>query len=605
MARDLTADDIRNIEFNTTFRGLDRSEVEATLDVVARRVEELDDETRKLKAELAETPRKDMESELENVGREVSAILQAAREAAESMRERASLDAARWRSESMEEAETARKEAAADAEALRHDAWVTGTDLLEQSTANAEAMRAAAERDVLTVMGEAEREAHRLTSGSRREAEDLIRNANMEAEKLISDATKRRDEIIDRANREAATAQERTRALERRRDELLEELENVRSTLTRLEGSLEERREALDLTQNQEPSNVRVVHPPAEAKQQWELGETVRVVAPEGQSKPDVELADELSEQVTRIQQPERPTESDVRTRQPDRPTESDVRTRQPDRPTESDVRTQQPDRPTEPDVRTQKPTQAGKADSEAPEPQTPEPTPDQTEPSQPQAGEPQPAQDEAQGEDGLEALFASLRGGGDTVAPSPLDVGERVEDPVDSSDQEVEDEPSEDDGTDWIAVRDSRLLPITNRGLRGVKKAITEIQNVALDNLRTTEDWEPNEVDITESLHAELVAVWAESFAAGYAVAEEMAGEKLKRPPTPSSHADREFASDLSSAVTAALKGTGDGPRERQSAASRVFRVWRSDEAERRIRDIAILGYETAIEKSRSVATG
>lgn len=579
MARDLTADDIRNIEFNTTFRGLDRSEVRATLDVVARRVEELDAETRRLQAQLAETPRKDMESELENVGREVSAILQAAREAAESMRERASLDAARWRSESMEEAETARKEAAADAEALRHDAWVTGTDLLEQSAADAEAMRAAAERDVLTVMGEAEREAHRLTSGARREAEDLIRNTNMEAEKLISDATKRRDEIIDRANREAATAQERTRALERRRDELLEELENVRSTLTRLEGSLEERREALDLTQNQEPSNVRVVHPPAEAKQQWELGETVRVVPPEGQSKPDEELADELSEQVARIQQPERPTEPEVRT--------------------------QQPERPTEPDVGTREPSPAAQADALAPEARAPEPTPHQTAPSQPQAGEPPPAQDETQGEDRLQALFASLRGGGDTVAPSPLEADEQVEEPVDSSDQDEEDEPPEDDGTDWIAVRDSRLLPITNRALRGVKKAITEIQNLALDNLRTTEDWEPNEVDIAESLHADLVAVWAESFAAGHAVAEEMADEKLKRPPTPSSNADRDFASDLSSAVKAALKGIGDGPRERQSAASRVFRVWRSDEAERRIRDLAILGYETAIEKSRSVATG
>jgi len=564
MARELTPDEIRNIEFSTRFRGLDRSEVQAALDVIAGRLEELDTETQKLKTQLAETPRKDMESELENVGREVSAILQSAREAAESMRERASLDAARWRSESMEEAETARKEAAADAEALRHDAWVTGTELLEQSAANAEAMRAAAERDVLTVMGEAERDAHRLTSGARREAEDLIRNANMEAEKLVSDATKRRDEIIDRANREAATAQERTRALERRRDELLEELENVRSTLTRLEGSLDERREALDLTQNLEPSNVRVVHPPAEAKQQWELGETVRVVPPEGHTEPDVELADEVSEQVAKIQQPEPPTG---------------------------------------PEVRAQQPPEATRQHSEEPAPEAAEPTAAQPESSQAQALEPQREEDEEKAEDGLEALFASLRGGGDTVPPSPPAVG--AEEPADSRDQDVEDEPPEDDGTDWIAVRDSRLLPVTNRALRGVKKAITEIQNVALDNLRTTDEWEPSEVDIAESLHAELVAVWAESFAAGYAVAEEMAGEKLKRPPTPSSHADRDFASDLSSAVVAALQGTGDGPRERQSAASRVFRVWRSDEAERRIRDIAILGYETAIEKSRSVSTG
>jgi hypothetical protein len=82
------------------------------------------------------------------------------------------------------------------------------------------------------------------------------------------------------------------------------------------------------------------------------------------------------------------------------------------------------------------------------------------------------------------------------------------------------------------------------------------------------------------------------------------MAGDRFKRPPTPTSTADVDFASDLATAVTVALDKSGDGPRERQSAASRVFRVWRSDEAERRIRDIALRGYETGIEKSRTLET-
>jgi hypothetical protein len=82
------------------------------------------------------------------------------------------------------------------------------------------------------------------------------------------------------------------------------------------------------------------------------------------------------------------------------------------------------------------------------------------------------------------------------------------------------------------------------------------------------------------------------------------MAGERLQRPSTPSSSADQDFASDLASAVTVALDKAGDAPRERQSAASRVFRVWRSDEAERRIRDIALLGYEAGVEKSRTLET-
>lgn len=586
MAPEISPDEIRNAEFRTTLRGLDRSEVEAVLQAAAARLEQLEDEAEKLRARASESPSKDLEAEFEEVGQEVTSILQVAREAADSMRERASLDAARWRREATEEADKARREAAADAEAMRRDAWVTGTELLEQAQETAEGMRAGAERDVLTVMGEAEREAHRLTSSARREAEDLVRNANMEAEKVVADAATRRDEIIDGANRQAAAAQERTRALENRRDELLEELENVRSTLTRLEGSLEERREALDLSREPDPS-VRVVHPPAEAKQDWEVGETVRVVRPEDRPThdPDAEMADEMSDQVARIQDPG--TEVDPRLRakrelaaEPD--PEPVPRT--------PDVEIEKESGPA-PEPRADVDPEAGSASEE----------------TSPAEASSEAASEDAP-EDELEALFASLRGGGDTAAPSGREATvEPVETPEEGGDVPVQEQAGDSDegGTDWIAVRDSRLLPITNRALRGVKKAITEVQNVALDSLRTDDEWVPEEKTIAEALHAELVAVWSESFAVGHSVAEEMEGEKLKRPKTPSSTVEDEFASDLVAAVVSALGDAGDGPRERQSAASRVFRVWRSDEAERRIRDIALRAYELGVEKSRSVPTG
>ena len=588
MAREVTPDEIRNVAFRTTLRGFDRFEVEEMLQLVADRIQELESEQDKLQARLADSPSKDLQSEFETVGREVASILQAAREAAESMRERASLEATRWRRESAEEAETTRREAAADAEALRRDAWVTGSELLEQAQASAEAMRALAERDVLTVMGEAEREAHRLSSGARREAEDLMRSAAMDAEKITAEAATRRDEIIDKANRQAATAQERARALENRRDELLEELENVRATLTRLEGSLEERREALDLTKNPpEPSSVRVVHPPAEVKKQWELGETVRVVHPDDQKEPDPYsgMAEEVSDQVARIQESEAEPSA-----QPDPELA-------PAPGTEAD---------SVPDTR-HEPGPGRAAESVSGEQATADPQ-QVTEPESGPEPEPQPQpQPQPQPGDDLEALFASLRGG-DDKSPSPSGQSDQTE-PRETTEPEMEergsDERTADVGTDWMAIRDSKLLPVTNRALRGVKKAMTEVQNVVLDSLRTDDDWTPDESSIAESVHAELVAVWTESFAAGHAVAEEMDGERLKRPSTPASHADAEFASDLAGAVAAALDRAGDGPRERQAAASRVFRVWRSDEAERRIRDIALLGYETGIEKSRSVTTG
>jgi len=545
MASELTPDGLRQAQFRSAFRGFHPAEVESILHAAAQRLEQLETERALLEKKLADLPGTDLGDEFETVGREVAAILQKAREAAEAMRERASLDATRWRGEAMEEADAVLKAASADAEAMRRDAWVTGSELLEQTVRSAEKLRADAERDVLTVMGEAEREAHRLTSAARREAEDLVRNATMDAEKMTADATKRRDEIIDGANRQAATAQERTRALEQRRDELLEELENVRSTLTRLEGSLEERREALDLT-TAEPSSVRIVHPPAEAKKNWELGETVRVVPPSTEEKrqPEVTLADDMSDQVARM--------------------------------------------------RAEKATPEEEEPPEVPEPSSeeqpvePEPSP----PPEPEEEAPEPPAEADAGENEVDALFASLRGTAAGVHGESTQADRAAEDP----------QKEESEGIDWIQVREERLLPVTNRALRGVKKAMTEVQNVALDSLRTEEDWRPDDTVIRAAVHAELLAVWSESFAAGHAVAERMSGSKLKRPATPASDADVKFAADLAGAVTRALEKAGDGQRERQSAASRVFRVWRSDEAERRVRDIALTGYEAGLEESRKV---
>ena len=280
MSSDITPDQLRHAQFRTAIRGVDRLEVETFLDNVASQIEDLEAEHARLAVQLGDTAPVDLESEFDAVGREVSEILQAARQASDSMRERASADSAKWRSDAMVEADRDRHDAAADAEALRRDAWSTGSELLDQAVAESDKFREQAERDVLTTMGEAEREAHRLTSGARRDSEDALRNATMNAEKMASEAAKRRDAIIDNANRQAATAQERARALEQRRDELLDELEKVRSTLTKLEGSLQEKRDSLDLTQLPNTS-VRVVPTQPTDVENWVPGETVRIIRTE------------------------------------------------------------------------------------------------------------------------------------------------------------------------------------------------------------------------------------------------------------------------------------------------------------------------------------
>lgn len=532
MAGEITPGEIRATEFRTALRGLDATEVQDFLERIASELESLTEQRDRLAARAGEYGDRDLESEFEHLGREVTAVLQSAREAAEAMRERASLDAARWRSESMAEAERVRKDARNDAEALRGDAWTTGTELLTQTTAEIKRLRAESERDVLTVMGEAEREAHRLTSSARREAEDLTRNARMDAEKTVSDATKRRDDLIEQAHRQASAAEERTRALEQRREELLEELENVRSTLSRLEGTLEERRDDLNLSAS-DSATVRVVPTsPAQEERTWEPGETVRIVN-HADEEPIADVESETDEVVAEaLAAPEPATE---------------------------------------------------------PEPE-PEPAP-QPEPEPEPSPEPVPEPAPSFRVDEVGALFASLRGHEVPVtavatAPEPVS---RPPQPTKSAAQ----------GVDWVEQRDSLLLPITNRALRGVKKAVTDAQNIALDSLRTDASWTPDPVALSESMRADVIGLWAESFAAGHSAAEQMIGERVKRPSTPSSRAAEEIGESLSAAVNEALSAAGEGQRERQSATSRVFRGWRTDEAERRTRELALKGYHEGIAAS------
>ena len=548
MASDLTPDEIREARFRTGLRGLDSSEVTAFLAKVADEMSAIIEQRDRMSATVGEHAERDLKSEFESVGREVSAVLQAAREAAEAMRERASLDATRWRSESMAEADKSRKEAKSDAEALRGDAWTTGTELLTQTMNEIKRLRQEAERDVLTTMGEAEREAHRLTSSARREAEDLVRTAAMDAENATAEATKRRDELIEQAHRQAAAAEERTRALEERRAVLLEELEAVRSTLTRLEGTLEERRDDLNLSSG-ESTSVKVVQTRSQSDPgSWAPGETVRIIPkdkePPATTEPEDVILEALGEPAPSLEPEPQP------------------------------LSTSEPE----------------------PEPvRAPEPEPELA-----PAPEPVPLIEPAPGRDDVGALFASLRTGGAPVVPETKpaqDVAKRSE--PDPAPKSTETTTTGADTVDWIEERDGRLLPITNRALRGVKKAVTDAQNVALDSLRTDKDWLPDSVGLADGMRADLIGLWAESFSAGHDAAEEMVAAKLKRPATPLSDAADSFGDLLAESVNEALVNAGDGQRERQSATSRVFRAWRSDEAERRIRALAIAGYHDGIVRS------
>ncbi len=550
-------DDIRRATFRVVFRGFDQGEVEARLEELAVAVGELMEERDRMAARLGDLADRDLRSEFEAVGREVTSVLEAARTAAETMRERAGADAARWRSEAMAEAEELLTTARSDAEAMRTDAWTTGSQLLEQVAAEIERIRSAAERDSLAARGEAEREAHRLTAASRREADDVVRNAKMESERLVTQARSEHEEIIATAHRQAEAAQERTRALDQRRQELMAELEQVRTALSSFEGELEERRQGIGLSEPVDlPRRAVVADEQGTRVEDWEEGHTVRVIRPERHADDAGDTdAETLADEVARLRA-EEVAEAEDEVREVD---EADD---------EGDD---------------EEPSQDESAEEITGEAPAPGPTTHE---------EPPPGDD-----NDVSDLFRRLR---QPPPPEVRDVAGVRPSPGSTEDEETpagESPPSppSEEGVDPFETRERLLLPVTNDALRAVKRTLTDAQSHALEQLRLTNGaWQPDAQGLESALAAELEGLIGGAAQAGLEAAAEM-GVTVTEPFRP----DVETASigtDLTRAVVAGLEASGADARERSTAVSRVFRGWRTDQAERRVRFIALTSYHEAL---------
>ncbi|MGA7270356.1 MAG: DivIVA domain-containing protein [Acidimicrobiia bacterium] len=573
-----TPEEIRRASFRTAFRGYDSEEVAEFLERVAAAVEELVQQRDRLSSRLGEFADKDLKSEFENVGREVASVLEAARTAAESIRDRATADASRWRTEATAEAEAVIKAARQDAEAMRSDAWTTSSQMLDQVRAQTEEMARTAERESLAVLGEAEREAHRLTSSARREAEDTVRNAKMESEKWVTDARAEHDDIIASAHRQADAAQERTRALEQRRQELMDELESVRTALSAFEGELEERRSGLGLTEPPDLPRRAVVADEfgIPHSEDWEDGHTVRVIRPnraepgEPQVMEEEADADALAEEVARL----RADEATARASEPE---------------------------PVAPPEGKAAPRPDAQELLSAPEPEPVAPPEDRTgsgparEEFETRAG---PEPESGQEPDHVAELFRRLRrpprGEPQPDSAAPLPDGEGEEEPQ----SEPAIEPVDGNGNvDVFEIRERLLLPLTNQALRTVKRALTDAQNQALEQIRLTEgEWVPDAGELESGFRSDLEALVAESAEAGREAATEMGLSNVGTGPGEEVPDVEEMGADLAQALQASLQASGAGSRERSAAASRIFRGWRTDEAERRIRSMALASYHGAL---------
>jgi cell division septum initiation protein DivIVA len=200
-----------------------------------------------------------------------------------------------------------------------------------------------------------------------------------------------------------------------------------------------------------------------------------------------------------------------------------------------------------------------------------------------------------------IDMLFGRLREqAAPVVMPAPKQHA-ATEEPA-SANEVSEDTPLSDlvapEAVEPFEERDRRLLPITNRVLRSIKRELSENQNVALEALRTEPDtWAPDAGAFAAAVGSEFTILHNEAFAAGSAGAAAITGQADPRP-KPFDLAENPvtaLAGTLQADLQAALdkgRAAGQGVRELSASVSRVYRAWRTDLAERKVRDLAGSAY-------------
>jgi F0F1-type ATP synthase membrane subunit b/b' len=459
----------------TARRGYEKKAVDALIADAVERWSALHHHHAELLEQVAKVGGADhLARDLGAIGAEVGRILEAANDAATSLRDRAHEDAERVRSEAAEEADRARSGAAVEAEhtvaeaerqafELRREAWEASTALVESAAAKAASVLADANEEMLRLRAEGEREAHRRLASTRKETDDLVRSARFEAERQLVLARELAREIVERA---AGGDEISQRERDQRIRAVMDEIERLRA-----EHAIED---------------VSVL--PAEPAPERGFGQ--------------VDFSDDLAAEVGRLR---------------------DV----------IDL-----------------------------------PRPESAARSAPGVGGRAP--------DGHEigTLFEALR----TTAESEVVA------------------PRESDGEDDpIGLRDRALLVLHNAALRDVKRRITDLQQLALD-VAGGSGWSPSAdvfgtdlASLLDPFIARAAAFGAESARKGVGVA-----PKVDVGPRVGTLVSS-MATDLASQLRTALSTSGGGPEEAASALRRVFRAWRTDEAERWVGMILIAAFHHA----------
>jgi len=623
----LGSEEIRSRKFEMVRRGYDKRQVDRFQDEVAVSVAALATELKDLREKLgqagmADVP--DLKSELDAISPQIAAILDAARTAAEGMRSRASEDAARWRAAADKEARSLRAASAKDAEQARRSAWEESTELLGQTDAEVKKAIEDARQEALFIRAEAEREALRLTGDARRDKEEAARKARTDADRVLNEARAESGRILDKARQSAQSAQERAQALEQRRSELMQELEAARLSIGQMEQEIDNRREALHAAAEAPAAGVRVIKTQPESPSDWVDDDASVRVVPASRVLPDEPVdADAFVAEVEQLQ-------SEIATAALSfEPDEADEVPEEPGEPEEPE----EPEEPVEPPVE-EAAVEPAPAEPELEVPPAVSPPVEEVGPDEPVHTDEPVVEAPSNVPSGLDDLFAQLRSKDAEPSPeppalvaeppaSPEPVVDASPAPATAAAPDAVDAPeliAREVSVDPFELRDRVLLPIENRTLRSVKRRIVDLQNRVLEELRLGDDtWVPDRSMFVATVSDDIGRMNQESFVAGHAAAAELLGEAATPPPdrAAAQATSGDFVDALMGAAADALKSArsaGGGSRQVSAAVGRVFRAWRTDEAERRLRHNGYLAYnegllgaypELGIERVMAVSPG
>ncbi|MCZ7533885.1 MAG: DivIVA domain-containing protein [Acidimicrobiia bacterium] len=578
MPDEVSPSQARARQFDVVRRGYDRAQVDTYIEELTSLLDDLESAAVEAKASAIAIGIDDpqaLANELGRIGGEVSAILEASRAAAEGLRKRAAKDAEQWRKTAETESAAMLADAVEQSQSMRAAAWNEGTSMLSSAIGAARALLDEAQEDAMFMRAEAERDALRLTSDARREKDEVLRAARLESESIIAEARAESDGVLAAAQKQADAAQDRARALEERRAELLTELETARASISHLEDEIDSRRQALEVTEEPEHFEIEARH------SDIDVG-SVKIVAPSKAVTLKPVDTDEIVAEVVAM----RFAAAEARAAELE-PVEPET------------VAVISPPQP-EPDPK-------------------PEPMVERPAAEQPAPPPPAPPPDVKATDDDISSLFAKLRDEGESevrsqtsdvstavLPPGGTDPAEsdqggvRAREPRPEQKSEVSTPVLPSGGTDsaesdqgGVRAREPRpeqepaaesrtaetlepapltVVPsIHNAALKQVKKVLVELQNETLEALRTDTSWVPS-------------GGFAGRFDEAFVEVADAAGSRSGKTDASA------FASDLEDAVTTAIeeaRTAGKGERAVAAQASKVFRLWRTDEAERRLRSI------------------